>query len=472
MFLANMSHELRTPLNAVLGFSEMLARDRNATEDQKQKLGIINRSGGHLLAMINDILDLSKIEAGKTELASEPFELPRLLEDIGTMIHVRAESRGISLTVDIAPDTARFVEADAGKLRQILINLLGNSVKFTREGGVTLRARTRAEEGRTWLDLEVADTGSGIPPESLETIFQPFVQAHAAADSKGTGLGLAITRSFVQMMGGRIAVASEPGQGSVFRVGLPLELSSAEAVAAPEAPALDVIGLAEGQPAPRVLVVEDVPENRLLATGLLAQAGFAVHEAGNGEEAVTLFQRWRPDLILMDMRMPVMDGFEASRRIRALPGGEAVKIVALTASVFNEQSAEILEAGCDDILHKPFRAKDIFAMLARFLGVRYRYAAAEDAAARSAPPPDAERLASLSEALRQALRVAAIGLDVEGTGAVIEQIRSVDAPLAAGLQTLADDYRFTEILALLDAGEGHEPAASPAKREIQPEVGG
>ncbi|MFZ1830725.1 MAG: transporter substrate-binding domain-containing protein, partial [Candidatus Competibacteraceae bacterium] len=219
MFLASMSHELRTPLNAVLGFSEMLARDRNATEDQKQKLGIINRSGGHLLAMINDILDLSKIEAGKTELASEPFELPRLLEDVGAMIHVRAESRGISLTVDIAPDTARFVEADAGKLRQILINLLGNSVKFTREGGVTLRARTRAEEGRTWLDLEVADTGSGIPPESLETIFQPFVQAHAAADSKGTGLGLAITRSFVQMMGGRIAVESEPGQGSVFRVG-------------------------------------------------------------------------------------------------------------------------------------------------------------------------------------------------------------------------------------------------------------
>ncbi|MFZ1828487.1 MAG: transporter substrate-binding domain-containing protein, partial [Candidatus Competibacteraceae bacterium] len=216
MFLANMSHELRTPLNAVLGFSEMLACDRNATEDQKQKLGIINRSGGHLLAMINDILDLSKIEAGKTELASELFDLPRLLEDIGTMIHVRAESRGISLTVDIAPDTARFVVADAGKLRQILINLLGNAVKFTREGGVTLRARTRVEEGRTWLELEVEDTGSGIPPESLETIFQPFVQAHAA-DSQGTGLGLAITRSFVQMMGGRIAAASAPGQGSVFR---------------------------------------------------------------------------------------------------------------------------------------------------------------------------------------------------------------------------------------------------------------
>ncbi len=465
-FVANMSHELRTPLNAVLGFSEMLARDRNATDDQKQKLGIISRSGEHLLAMINDILDLSKIEAGKSELASEPFELPRLLEDIGTMIRARADSRGLSLTVDIAPDTARFVEADAGKLRQILINLLGNAVKFTREGGVTLRARTRVEEGRTWLDLEVEDTGSGIPAESLETIFQPFVQARAAGDNQGTGLGLTITRSYVQMMGGRIAAASAPGRSSVFRLALPLELAAAEAVATPEAPALDVIGLAEGQPAPRVLVVEDVPENRLLATGLLAQAGFAVREAENGERAVALFQRWRPDLILMDMRMPVMDGFEASRRIRALPGGEAVKIVALTASAFVEQRAAVLASGCDDILSKPVRAKEVYATLARHLGVRYRYAAAEDAAARSAAPLDAERLAPLSDTLRQALRVAATELDIEGTGAVIERIREVDTPLAAGLQKLVDDYRFTEILALLDAGEGRAPAASPAKREL------
>ena len=465
-FVANMSHELRTPLNAVLGFSEMLARDRNATEDQKQKLGIISRSGGHLLAMINDILDLSKIEAGKSELASEPFELPRLLEDIGTMIRARADSRGLSLTVNIAPDTARFVVADAGKLRQILINLLGNAVKFTPEGGVTLRARTRVEEGRAWLELEVEDTGSGIPAESLETIFQPFVQAHAAGDNQGTGLGLTITRSYVQMMGGRIAAASAPGRGSVFRLALPLELAAAEAVAAPEAPALDVIGLAEGQPAPRVLVVEDVPENRLLATGLLAQAGFAVREAENGERAVALFQRWRPDLILMDMRMPVMDGFEASRRIRALPGGEAVKIVALTASAFVEQRAAVLASGCDDILSKPVRAKEVYATLARHLGVRYRYAAAEDAAARSAAPLDAERLAPLSDTLRQALRVAATELDIEGTGAVIERIREVDTPLAAGLQKLVDDYRFTEILALLDAGEGRAPAASPAKREL------
>ena len=472
MFLANMSHELRTPLNAVLGFSEMLARDRNATEDQKQKLGIINRSGGHLLAMINDILDLSKIEAGKTELVCEPFELPPLLEDIGTMIRARADSQGLSLAVDIAPDTARFVVADAGKLRQILINLLGNAVKFTREGGVTLRARTRVEEGRTWLELEVEDTGTGIPAESLETIFQPFVQAHPAADSQGTGLGLAITRSFVEMMGGRIAVASVPGHGSVFRVGLPLDLSAAEAVAAPEAPAFDVIGLAEGQPAPRILVVEDVLENRLLATGLLAQAGFAVREAENGEQAITLFERWRPDLILMDMRMPVMDGFEATRRIRASPGGAAVKIVALTAGAFKEQRAAILAAGCDDILPKPVRAKDIFATLARLLGVRYRYVATEDAPARSAPPLGAERLAPLSEALRQALRASATALDIEGTDAVIERIRGVDAPLAAGLQALADDYRFSEILALLEPGDGREPDASPPARELRAKTGG
>jgi len=471
MFLASMSHELRTPLNAVLGFSEMLARDRSATEDQKQKLGIINRSGGHLLAMINDILDLSKIEAGKSELASEPFELPQLLEEVGAMIRARAESRGLSLAVAIAPNTARFVAADAGKLRQILINLLGNAVKFTREGGVTLRARTRTEEGRTWLDLEVEDTGAGIPTEALETIFQPFVQAHAA-DNQGTGLGLAITRSFVEMMGGRIAVTSALGRGSVFRLGLPLKLASAEAVTALDALAPNVIGLAEEQPERRILVVEDVSENRLLATGLLAQADFAVREAENGAQAVALFQRWRPDLILMDMRMPVMDGFEATRRIRALPGGATVKIVALTAGAFKEQRPAILAAGCDDILHKPVCVQEVFAMLARHLKVRYRYAPAEDVAGRIAPPLGAEMLVPLPEALRQALRAAATELDIEGTGAVIERICGVDAPLAAGLQTLADDYRFSEILALLDPDDGREPAASPAPREFQAEVGG
>ncbi len=452
MFLANMSHELRTPLNAVLGFSEMLARDRNATEDQKQKLGIINRSGGHLLAMINDILDLSKIEAGKTELLDEPFDLPRLLEDSATMIRARAESRGIALTVDIASNIERFVTADAGKLRQILINLLGNAVKFTRQGHVALRALTRLEEGRTWLEVEIEDTGSGIPQESLESIFQPFVQVHSAMENQGTGLGLAITRSFVEMMGGLIVAASTPGRGSVFRVRLPLELSSAEAVAAPKSPALDVIGLAKDQPTPRILVVDDVPENRLLATSLLAQAGCAVREAENGEQGVTLFQRWRPDLILMDMRMPVMDGFEATRRVRALPGGDAVKIVALTAGAFKEERAAVLASGCDDILLKPFRAEEIFSTLARHLMLRYRYATATDnASAQAGAALGSAIMGPLPEELCHELRVAATALDIAETAAVIAKIRTVDVQEAARLQALANDYRFGEILDLLDS---------------------
>ncbi|HNB68076.1 transporter substrate-binding domain-containing protein [Accumulibacter sp.] len=450
MFLASMSHELRTPLNAILGFSEMLARERNATEDHRQKLGIINRSGAHLLAMIEDILNLSKVEAGKTEVLSEPFDLTALLEDVGQMIRHRAETRGISFSLDVAPDIARIVVADAGKLRQILINLLGNAVKFTGEGGVILRARTRSEGQQTWLDIDVEDTGSGIASESLETIFQPFIRGQAAADGAGTGLGLALSRSFVRMMGGRIEVASTPGQGSVFHVELPLELSSADAVAAPAAQACDVIGLADGQLAPRILVVEDASDSRLLVTGLLMQADFIVREAANGEQAVGEFQSWRPDLILMDMCMPVLDGFAATGRIRTLPGGAAVKIVALTAGDFKDQRAAILACGCDAILAKPVRAQDIFATLGRLLGLRYRHAAASDGQ-EAIPELAAGMLASLPEPLRQALRAAATELDVRGTEAVIEEIESLDPQLAVGLKTRAENYRFSEILALFEA---------------------
>ena len=450
MFLATMSHELRTPLNAILGFSEMLARERNASEDQRLKLGIIHRSGAHLLAMIEDILNLSKVDAGKTEVLSEPFDLPALLDDISQVIRHRAEARGISLHCELAPDIARFVVADAGKLRQILINLLGNAVKFTAEGAVVLRARTRTVEQQAWLDIDVEDTGSGIPSDSLETIFQPFIRGQAAADGTGTGLGLALSRSFVRMMGGHIGVVSTLGQGSVFQVALPLALAPAEAVASPAAQACAVIGLAEGQPAPRILVVEDAADSRLLATSLLTQADFTVCEAAHGEEAVAQFQSWRPDLILMDMRLPVLDGFAATRRIRALPGGAAVKIVALTAGDFKEQRAAILDCGCDAILAKPLRAQDMFASLGRLLGLRYRHAAIDDVQ-EAIPQLTAGMLTSLPEALRQALHAAATELDIRATEAVIAQIAGVDRPLAAGLKTLADNYHFSEILALFEA---------------------
>jgi len=390
------------------------------------------------------------------------------------MIRSRAEKRGITFSLDMARDTARFVVADAGKLRQILINLLGNAVKFTGEGGVILRARTRREEQQLWLDLEVEDTGRGIPSQALEAIFEPFTHGQLA-DGVGAGLGLALSRSFVRMMGGRIGVVSTPAlstpaQGSVFRVVLPVQLASAEAVVAPVAGYVhDVIGLAEGQPTPRILVVQEASDSRLLTTGLLTQADFAVSAAANDAEALSQFQSWQPDLILVHVRLPANDACALTRQIRTLPGGATVKIVALIAGDFKEQRAALLDSGCDAILCRPALAQDIFATLGSqdifatlgcLLGLHYRLAGAGDALAEPEAQVPAVRFRSLPESLRQALRAAATELDVREMEAVIEEIHSLDAEIAAGLKGLADNYRFSELLALCEAPDDGMAAAS------------
>ena len=421
VFLANMSHELRTPLNAILGFSQMLGRDRQATENQKEKLAIINRSGEYLLNMINDVLDLSKIEAGRVELEPEAFDLPALLEDIGHMFEARAESANLHFVLEIESSLSKHIKADAGKLRQTLINLLGNAVKFTQEGGFSLRASTLPIENdpaMVSLQLEVEDSGPGILPEQQQRIFQAFAQAGHRSSTKGTGLGLAISKSFVELMGGEIGVESESGKGTLFRFELPVALAEASEATGIATARPEVLGLEPDQPAWRILVAEDTPENRLLLTSLLRETGFEVREAENGEQAVSLFQEWQPHFIWMDIRMPVMDGFEASRRIRALPGGDAVKIVALTASAFKEQRRKILKAGCDEVVHKPFLAHEIFA--------------------------------ALPAELRETLRNAALAADDEDFIAALESLREQDPALAEGLAALAREFRFDRILELLD----------------------
>jgi PAS domain S-box-containing protein len=455
IFLANMSHELRTPLNAILGFSELLACDPEASSEQQEKLGVINRSGEHLLAMINDVLDLSKVEAGAMALEPEPFELPLLLEDIRRMFEVRAEGAGLQFLLEVDPALARYVESDSGKLRQILINLLGNAVKFTKEGGVTLRARTLSIDGdpdRISLQLEVEDTGRGIPLEQQHLIFDPFVQAgHSEGLAlKGTGLGLAISKSFVELIGGSIQVTSEPGNGAIFRVELPVSLADAEEVSSPPTDAM-VVGLQSDQPSWRILVVEDQLENRLLLRNCLEPIGFEVREAENGREAIAQFEQWQPHLIWMDMRMPVMDGFEATRNIRCMPGGDKVRILALTASVFKEQNQRTLDEGCDAVFHKPFRIADIFTAMGDHLGVRYRYAEKSTKAEAALPVVrlTTAKLDVLSPELQKALREATLRLDVEAVSDVIGQVRSTDVGIADALGVLLSEFRFDRILDLL-----------------------
>ena len=455
VFLANMSHELRTPLNAILGFSEMLkkAPDTNAT--QQEALDIINRSGEYLLEIINNVLDLSKIEAGRIELEPNAFDLPRLLEDLGHMFEVRTESAGLSFVLELDPALPRYVKADNGKLRQILINLLGNAVKFTATGGIVLRARTRPVGDVSEvlsLQLEVEDSGPGIPPDQIEHIFEPFVQA-GASDSKckGTGLGLAISKSFIELMDGTIVVESEPGEGTLFRVEIPVARSMAEEVKDARASGPAVTGLAPGQPAWRILVAEDTFENRKLLSVLLSRVGFTVREVENGRQAVAAYEQWRPHFIWMDMRMPVMDGYAATRRIRSLPGGNAVTIVALTASAFEEQRACILEAGCDDLIHKPFRTCEIFERMARNLGVRYTY---EEATEKSAPSPldqlraQKQDLVDLPQNLLQTLLEAALKCDMADIAAAEALIRGLSPGAAEAIHSMNEQFQYEELIAL------------------------
>ncbi len=373
-FLANMSHELRTPLNAILGFSTLVRNAPDLAEAHRKDLDTVNRSGEHLLSLIDDVLDLSKIEAGRIVVASAPFDVNSLVADVAEMMRARARAKNLALIVNTTSIVPAFVRSDAAKVRQVLINLIGNAVKFTSQGSVTLKVDARPFEGQLiLLILEVQDTGVGIAPDDQARIFEAFVQAGQTSTQKGTGLGLSITRQFVQMMGGKIEVESIPGEGSLFRVELPVEQSSKPETAEARSTERYVAGLAPGQPEYRILIVEDKKENWMLLQRLLTDAGFLVRVAEDGAQGVEIFRTWQPHLIWMDISLPVMGGMDAAARIRALEGGAQVRIVALSASVFAHQRDEALTTGLDDFLAKPYRREDIFECMARQLGVRYLY---------------------------------------------------------------------------------------------------
>ncbi|MES9887503.1 MAG: ATP-binding protein [Candidatus Sedimenticola sp. 6PFRAG1] len=458
VFLANMSHELRTPLNAILGFSNMIGRDRDAPASVQEKVSIINRSGEHLLTMINDVLDLSKIEAGKTQLEPENIDLGELVLDVTDLIRVRADEKGLELLLDQSSEFPRFVYGDGPKIRQILINLLSNAVKFTDQGGVTLRLEAEEiDAGNIILNGEVKDSGLGINPKDLERIFLPFEQMTDAIEQKGTGLGLAITRQFVELMDGKISVASRPGQGSTFSFLIHVEPGEAvQAHQIADKAASYVNGLAESDEEWRILIAEDQLESQQLLQQQLEQVGFQVRIAENGEKAVELFQQWRPNFIWMDRRMPVMDGLAATRRIRELPGGDEVKIAALTASVFKEQKDELIAAGSDDFVRKPYRPEEIFECMARHLDLEYIYEE-EDAAGETpivlATSVTTEALAALSEDILLDLRKAVSELDVEATHQALQRVKETNPDMAASLNRLVDNMDFMTINRLLNSDQ-------------------
>ncbi|MBE9226047.1 PAS domain S-box protein [Phormidium sp. LEGE 05292] len=506
IFLANMSHELRTPLNVILGFTQVLERDLSLTLSQKEDLETIRRSGDHLLNLINDILDFSKIESGHYTLEETTFDLIALLHSLKSMLGERASSKKLQLLFDIAPEVPQFIISDAQKLRQILLNLLSNAIKFTNQGSITLQVivmpeswevedketRGQGDKGtrgqgevlaglsgekltpttqnsKLSLQFQVTDTGVGIAAEELETIFDAFVQAQAGRkSSNGTGLGLTISRKLLQLMGGEISVRSTLGKGSTFTFTVPVTLTNAVIIESQEN-FRRVIGLVPNQPQWRILVVDDQKDNRLLLVKLLMQLGFAVREATNGQEAVQIWQQWQPNLIWMDIRMPILDGYEATKQIRAMEKEPTSIIIALTAQASQSDTPVgtqsdrtlALAAGCNDYISKPFREETLFLKMKEYLGLEYTYA--EPNPKENQQPNsvaalenqdlwdecDLKVLNLLPEEWFMRMENSAVCGDDVAVAELIVQLPPMLSKLAIYLTKLANNYQFEEIIQLL-----------------------
>ncbi|WP_448381514.1 ATP-binding protein [Gloeomargarita sp.] len=454
IFLANMSHELRTPLNAIIGFSQILNRDPQLTEKQREIIGTINRSGEHLLSLINDVLDMAKIEAGKVVLQPSSFDLHQMLKTIQDMLNVRAQAKNLRLVFERSPDLPQAIRTDENKLRQVLINLIGNAIKFTQEGGVSVVAKMVGRtEQRCTLQFAVTDTGVGMTKEELGQLFQAFVQTDTSKKvSEGTGLGLAISRQFVQLMGGDITVTSEKGVGTTFMFTIQAELASVESLA--ESLPKKVKSLAPGQPEYRLLIVDDKLENRQVLQALLASIGLKAREATNGQEAIEIWQTWQPHLIWMDLQMPVMNGIEATKYIKS-HASEIPKpiIIALSASVFEEEKRHALAVGFDDFVIKPYREATIFAKLEQFLGLKFIYETDSPSPATASPPPQALTQADLQVLPRDWLEQfhrAAISLNNRKMNQLISQISADHGELATTLQRMVKQVQIEPIITLIE----------------------
>lgn len=480
-FLANMSHELRTPLNAILGFAQLLKRQTMLSANDQHKIDIIYRSGEHLLALINSVLDLSKIEAGHMVLDNKPFELARIPEDLKTMFDVRVKQKNLLFQITKSSRVPSYVHGDEVRLRQVLINLISNAIKFTNEGGVTLNIDSsvwNSEDRQTpyndsspqtsphvTLSFRIEDTGPGISHSEIPMVFEAFVQTQTGHKSlEGTGLGLTISQRLVALMGGHITIESTLHVGTTFVVEIPLRLAEEQEVKSTRS-CQQVVGIAPGQSVWRILIVDDQWESREVMMSLLHPLGFDVREATDGHEAVDAWNLWKPHLIWMDMRMPRLDGYGATQQIKRLDINKETRIIALTASSFEEDRTEILKSGCDGFVRKPFREEEIFDMLHTHLGVQFAYdsiASQEDLGEpaqdeeyiHANEPCTAAMLAELSPDLLSYLRQAVIETDPGKIQQVIAQIPSAHSAVATGIAQLVDDFDYITLRTLIGEASG------------------
>jgi PAS domain S-box-containing protein len=487
-FLANMSHEIRTPMNAILGFTQLMFRNPELSEQQKQNLEIINRSGEHLLGLIDQILEMSKIEAGSITLNEKTFDLYCLLDDLEFMFKLRADAKKLSFSVFRDADVPRFLFGDDGKLRQVLVNLLGNSIKFTQKGSVILRAKKISREqvkilkeiglfsriskkiglmrkskvrkqreygGAQQLYFEVEDSGLGIDKDELTVLFSPFGQTISGKKSGGgTGLGLAISQEFVKLMGGDIAVSSEVNKKTRFYFSIPMKISPKKCDIHKDAPAKKVKGLQEKYRKIRILIVEDEKENSELLVRLLESAGFLAKVAEDGEQGVKYFESWRPHLIIMDLRMPVMDGCQATEKIKATKKGKKIPIIALSANVFEEDYSKAVAAGCEDFLRKPFKEEKLFDIIKRHLKVKYDYI--EEASIENINVVSVRSQIThetlhklLPKNLLKKLEQAILQADFDLVMSLLEDVKVINETYYKELHRLTENFEYDNLLKLL-----------------------
>lgn len=447
-FIANMSHELRTPLNAILGFSQLMKNSDSLSADYQENINIINASGEHLLTLINHVLNLSKIEAGKFNLELSNVDFYKLLEELQNIFKLAAKNKGLNLSFTKDANVPQYIKTDVTKLKEVLINLLGNALKFTPSGSIFLRV-TREDNK---LIFEVEDTGIGIAEDDLENIFKAFYQCQNYLQSQeGTGLGLTISCNFVRLMGGEITVKSAIGKGTIFRFFIELievEQSDIESQKNQQ----KVIGLESNQPQSKILIVDDNLANRQLLLQILKPLDFPMKQATNGQEAIDIWQEWYPDLIFMDIRMPVMDGYEATKYIKARRQQQKTIIIAVTASVLEEKETLIFQAGCDDLIRKPFHNQEIFECLQQYLGLRYLYQSSDSS--QLLPISEAiltpEDLAHLPQEWLKQMNEAVVKGDIILAEELITKV-SLDHPiLAQQLTQLLDNYEFEQLLKLTE----------------------
>ena len=452
-FLANMSHELRTPLNGVLGYAQLLQRDRSLDASQRESLDAIAKGGAHLLELINDVLDLSRIEAGRLDIEASTTDLAQMAIDLKYLVAEAARRKGLLLGMAIAPDTPRRVVLDGRHLRQVLLNLLNNAIKFTPQGEVHL---SMGKAGDDRLLFEVSDTGVGIEAHELDAIFEAFTQTKSGAAAGGSGLGLAISRHLITKMGGALQVQSQPGSGSRFHFDLPL--TPADAVADGEgdadlaAPPLDA-RLAEGEDV-LALVADDSTVNRRILAALLESAGVRVISAAGGLEAIALTQANRPNVVFMDLKMADLDGFEATRRLQADPATADIPVIAVTASAFGDTRTAALDSGCVDYLPKPVRTATLFAALQKHLGVRFVSGPRADAPPETPAGPAVSRHA-LAARLGEAIELGAV-MDLEAIAQELMSGEGGDPALGRRIGGLVQSFDFDALRALavtLGSGE-------------------